>query len=213
MRFLSSLLVLLAAVPLSLSAAGDGMAPENFPLPGDFDQQNRTPPQTYVLNSWPLSAGDNDKERVPLGMIRYVASTLSASFTPMIQGQKVNQKESYRVGVLKGGKWIGTVRDSKVLQSNVASTITLHVDEAGEIFHIEFDAVEIAKGEEKPEAEIIIIRPFPGAQPVLNKPVVLMPDGKMAAPKEEEKTFLQKYWWVLVAGALLLAAAPGEPGK
>ncbi|KAF3910453.1 hypothetical protein ABW20_dc0107788 [Dactylellina cionopaga] len=213
MRFLSTLLVLLASTPLTFSAQGDGKAPENFPLPGDFDHVNRTPPQTYVLNRWPLSAGDDTKQQIPLGMIRYAPGTLTASFNPMLGGDPAKQGEAYRVGVMKGGKWVGSVRSGKMLQLDVATTITLHIDEKGEIFHVEYDAVHLAKGAEKPEAEIIIIRPFPGAQPVLNKPVVLMPDGKMAAPKEEEKTFLQKYWWLLIAGAVLLVAAPGEGGK
>ncbi|KAJ6262878.1 hypothetical protein Dda_1435 [Drechslerella dactyloides] len=213
MRLLSTLF-LLASLPLGPLAAGDGKAPENFPLPADFDEVNRAPPQTLLLNRWAVSAGDNTAERYPLGMIRYVASSLSASFNPMTDGLKLDPNEAFRVGILKRGKWIGSVRSGKMLQPNMASTITLHVDEKGEIFHVELDAVEIPQGAEKPETEIVILRPFAGVQPTLNKPVVLMPDGRMAPPKEEEKTFLQKYWWVLVAGAILLVAAPGEaPAK
>ncbi|EWC44743.1 hypothetical protein DRE_06521 [Drechslerella stenobrocha 248] len=208
MRLISTLL-LLASLPLCLSI-GDNRAPEDFPLPGDFDQTNRSPPQTYVVNRWSLSAGDDITLRHPLGMIRYIPSSLTATFNPMLSAEKVDRNEAFRIGVLKGGKWIGSVRSGNVFQPNVASTITLHIDEAGEIFHIEYDAVELPKGAEQPETEIVLIRPFPGAEPVLNKPVVLTPDGKMANPKEEEKTFLQKYWWLLAAGAILLVAAPGE---
>ncbi|KAF3916263.1 hypothetical protein ABW21_db0201760 [Orbilia brochopaga] len=209
MRLLSSLF-LLTLLPLRLAAAGDGKAPENFPLPDDFDHVNRAPPQTIVLQRWPLSAGNDERLRHPLGMIRYVASSLSAVYNPMIDAVKVDPNQLYRVGVLKAGKWIGSVRSGKMLQPNVASTITIHVDEKGEIAHVEYDAVELPAGAEKPEPEVIVVRPFIGAQPTLNKPVVLMADGRMAPPKEEEKTFLQKYWWMLVAGAILLAAAPGE---
>lgn len=64
----------------------------------------------------------------------------------------------------------------------------------------------------QPETQVVVIRPFPGAEPALNKPIVLSPDGKLPV-KEEEKTFLQKYWMFLAAGAILLVAAPAEGGK
>ncbi|KAK6341663.1 hypothetical protein TWF696_008732 [Orbilia brochopaga] len=213
MRLLSALL-LLVSLPLGLSTDGDGKAPGNFPLPSDFDHVNRAPPLTLVLTRWPLSAGDDTARRHPLGMIRYVASSLTASFNPMMDNVEVDPNELFRVGVMKGGKWIGSVRSGKLLQPNVAVTVTLHVDENGEIVQVEYDGVELPTGAEKPEPELVVVRPFVAVQPTLNKPVVLMADGRMAPPKEEEKTFLQKYWWVLVAGAILLAAAPGEaPAK
>ncbi|KAF3939580.1 hypothetical protein ABW19_dt0201338 [Dactylella cylindrospora] len=211
MRFLSALF-LLTSIPLSLSSTGSGRAPDNLPLPSDFDHVNRTPPQTLVLNRWPVSAGTDTKAQIPLGMIRFAAGTLSATFNPMTGGPSPKEDELYRVGVLRGGKWVGSVKSGKLLQPDVASTITLHVDEQGEVFHVEYDAVELAKGAEKPEPEIIVVRPYPGAEPALNKPVVLMPDGK-PVQKEEEKTFIQKYWYFILAGVILLAAVPGEPGK
>lgn len=50
-----------------------------------------------------------------------------------------------------------------------------------------------------------------GAVPVLNRPVVLAPDGTVPTP-EGERTFLQKYWWVLLAG-LLLVVSGGSGGE
>ncbi|EGX52297.1 hypothetical protein AOL_s00043g86 [Orbilia oligospora ATCC 24927] len=211
MRFLSSLF-LVASLSTTVLANAGGKAPDNFPLPADFDHVNRSPPQTFVLNRWPLSAGDDTKQQAPLGMLRYVANTLSATYTPFEGLSEPIPDEAYRVGLLKGGKWIGGVRTGKILQSNYAATWTLHVDEKGEIFHAEYDAVELAPTAQKPETEIVIIRPYEGAKPALNRPVVLMPDGRLPQ-KEEEKTFLQKYWWLLAAGMVLLAAAPGEGGK
>ncbi|KAF3927599.1 hypothetical protein AA313_de0207836 [Arthrobotrys entomopaga] len=210
MHLRSVFLILLAYISLALSLTPADAS--KAPLPADFDQQNREPPQTYVLSRWKLSATGDDG-RLPLGMIRYVKSALSATFTPMTGDVAVDEDEKFRVGIFKGSHWIGSVRTGKIFQPNNLGTITLHVDEKAEIFHIEYDSVEWVKEGEKPETEIIIIRPFLGAQPVLNKPVVLTAEGKMAPPKNEEKTFLQKYWWLLVAGALFLAAAPGEGGK
>ncbi|KAK6357888.1 hypothetical protein TWF730_007245 [Orbilia blumenaviensis] len=211
MRFLSSLLLAVSFSTTILANTG-GKAPDNLPLPDDFDHINRSPPQTYVVNRWPLSAGDDTKQQMPLGMLRYVANSLTATYTSLTGLEEADPNEAYRIGILKGGKWIGGVRNGKILRSGYAATITLHVDEQGEIFHAEYDAVELAKGAEKLEPEILVIRPYDGAKPVLNKPVVLMPDGKLPQ-KEEEKTFLQKYWWLLAAGMILLAAAPGEGGK
>ncbi|KAK5661532.1 hypothetical protein OQA88_11436 [Cercophora sp. LCS_1] len=48
----------------------------------------------------------------------------------------------------------------------------------------------------------------PGKQPDLNKPVVLSPEGKKVVP--EEKTFLQKYWWVFAIGMFLMMSGGGD---
>ncbi|KAI9717347.1 MAG: hypothetical protein M1828_007235 [Chrysothrix sp. TS-e1954] len=59
---------------------------------------------------------------------------------------------------------------------------------------------------------VVIERPVPGPTPHLNKPVVLSPDGK-APEAEPEKSFIQKYWWVLAAFLVLqvfMAAAPED---
>ncbi|KAK4455005.1 hypothetical protein QBC34DRAFT_391287 [Podospora aff. communis PSN243] len=50
-----------------------------------------------------------------------------------------------------------------------------------------------------------------GKQPELNKPVVLSPEGKKVVP--EEKTWLQKYWWVLAIGMFLAMSGGGGDGK
>ncbi|CAK7241522.1 MAG: hypothetical protein STHCBS139747_002984 [Sporothrix thermara] len=57
-----------------------------------------------------------------------------------------------------------------------------------------------------PQATVVVAGK--GATPVLNRPVVLNPEGKKAAP-EEEKTFLQKYWWILGTVALLVLTSGG----
>ncbi|KAF1814713.1 hypothetical protein P152DRAFT_455751 [Eremomyces bilateralis CBS 781.70] len=55
--------------------------------------------------------------------------------------------------------------------------------------------------EEEPAQVVVEIKgPNPGAEPVLNAPVTLNPDGRVeGAEGPEEKTFLQKYWWLLLA--------------
>ncbi|KAK1750015.1 cyclin-dependent protein kinase [Echria macrotheca] len=51
----------------------------------------------------------------------------------------------------------------------------------------------------------------PGKQPELNKPVVLSPEGKKVIP--EEKSFIQKYWWVFAIGMFLLVSGGGGDQK
>ncbi|KZF22710.1 hypothetical protein L228DRAFT_260855 [Xylona heveae TC161] len=64
-------------------------------------------------------------------------------------------------------------------------------------------------GENKGEIKVELVKPNKGAEPHLNKPIVLNPDGKMPQ-KEPEKTILQKYWWVFAAITLLLMAGGGD---
>ncbi|KAK4102645.1 hypothetical protein N658DRAFT_469340 [Parathielavia hyrcaniae] len=46
-----------------------------------------------------------------------------------------------------------------------------------------------------------VVRTLEGAQPALGKPVVLAEGGRRV--EEVEKSFVQKYWWVLAIGAFL----------
>ncbi|KIH91584.1 hypothetical protein SPBR_01984 [Sporothrix brasiliensis 5110] len=60
-----------------------------------------------------------------------------------------------------------------------------------------------------PQATVVVAGK--GATPVLNRPVVLSTEGKKAEPAEE-KTFLQKYWWV-IGTAVVLAVTSGGGGE
>ncbi|CAN8103398.1 unnamed protein product [Discula destructiva] len=60
-----------------------------------------------------------------------------------------------------------------------------------------------------PQARLVVAGR--GKQPELNRPVVLSPDGKKME-KEPEKTFLQKYWW-MIGIAVLLALGGGGGDK
>ncbi|KAJ0125099.1 hypothetical protein J7T55_006443 [Diaporthe amygdali] len=50
-----------------------------------------------------------------------------------------------------------------------------------------------------------------GKQPDLNKPIVLSPEGKKV--EKEEKTFLQKYWWMIAIALLIAMGGGGGEGK
>ncbi|PKS06985.1 hypothetical protein jhhlp_005582 [Lomentospora prolificans] len=90
-----------------------------------------------------------------------------------------------------------------------APTLLLSVDQAGRPIGVTFKGVLIDAGQTRDFGpKVIVSVTKKGAQPELNKPVVLSPEGKKVV--EEEKTFLQKYWWVIAAGVLLMMSGGGE---
>ncbi|KAF2457891.1 hypothetical protein BDY21DRAFT_343079 [Lineolata rhizophorae] len=66
-------------------------------------------------------------------------------------------------------------------------------------------------GKEQTPIEVRVVRVADGPKPVLNRPVVVRPDGKVEG-KEEEKTFLQKYWW-MIAIFIVLQIVIGGGGE
>lgn len=106
------------------------------------------------------------------------------------------------------------------------AAVTLRLDEAGDVWHVEFSSNSSVfllppvchgfkfsdKDLQSSSPKVTILKPTPGPQPHLNKPVVLTSEGKI--PEQEvEKTFLQKYWWVLLGGALLMMSTGGGGGE
>ncbi|RPB16910.1 hypothetical protein P167DRAFT_561872 [Morchella conica CCBAS932] len=74
----------------------------------------------------------------------------------------------------------------------------------GKAWHVQYKAGDEASS----SPTVRILTQAPGPQPALNKPIVLTPDGKIPVP-EVEKTFLQKYWWVLLGATLLIMTSGG----
>ncbi|KAH8888292.1 hypothetical protein GQ53DRAFT_261845 [Thozetella sp. PMI_491] len=89
----------------------------------------------------------------------------------------------------------------------------LSVDTHGQYLGASVRGVRIDAGQTRdfgPQAVVVV--GAQGKQPELNKPVVLSPEGKKV--EVEEKTFLQKYWWVLLAITFFaLSSGGGEGGK
>ena len=70
-----------------------------------------------------------------------------------------------------------------------------------------------AKSSSNPSSQglqVEVVRQTPGPQPHLSKPVVVNPEGKVEEG-EPEKSFLQKYWWV-VGLFLLMQVVMGGGG-
>ncbi|KAH6621355.1 hypothetical protein B0J18DRAFT_411118 [Chaetomium sp. MPI-SDFR-AT-0129] len=57
--------------------------------------------------------------------------------------------------------------------------------------------------------QAVVVASAAGAQPALGKPVVLGEGGRKV-PEAGEKSFLQKYWWVLAIGVILSISGASE---
>lgn len=103
--------------------------------------------------------------------------------------------------------WHGIATAAGSFKADKKKTLKLHLDAKGEVWHVSFTSVPkvvepVAKGkkaaaveEVKHEGDTLHVELLPvnrGAEPHLNKPVVVNKDGKPDVPEEEPKSFLQK---------------------
>jgi hypothetical protein len=132
--------------------------------------------------------------------------------------------------------WTGVATSVHSLAPEHLKAITLHLDDTNNVFSVGFSASsppdsssfsssdydrkhdnsKASKQNQKQkgrsaEANVVIevVRPAAGPEPVLNRPVVLTPDGKVPGKEEGEKTFLQKYWWAIALFVLVQVMAGG----
>ncbi|KAF2738168.1 hypothetical protein EJ04DRAFT_509836 [Polyplosphaeria fusca] len=153
---------------------------------------------------------------LPLATIDYDATTSTGtvvSYTPPTGSYSPDRL--VRVGLLdpKTSQWRGVVTSSLSFQDKYKKRLLVHVDEKGDVFHIGFGTSTRGVNPEDVEVEVEVVKRGIGPTPALNKPVVLNADGKVEG-KEQEKTFLQKYWWAIALFlAVQLLAGGGGEGK
>ncbi|KAF2997555.1 hypothetical protein E8E13_000669 [Curvularia kusanoi] len=170
---------------------------------------------TVTLYVSPLPASEGTAvvpSAVPIAHVDYDADQsvgTIASYTPPTGSYSEDQL--LRVGLTdpKTGTWRGIVTSAANFADQYHKKFVVHVDEKGEPYHVGFGTS--AKGTGK-EVEVEIVKRSPGAKPVLNKPIVLNAEGKLEE-KEPEKTFLQKYWWVLALFVVLQLVQGGGDDK
>jgi hypothetical protein len=162
--------------------------------------------QKVHLHQWPLSA----QTPTPLATITYNplnGHATFASYSPPPPPPSPDDNEIIRVGVLTAANsgWAGTVTDKKSLGDASRAAVTLWLDERGDVWRVEF----FRNASVRPPSSLLLlhlligwcgqatkptvrtVRSAPGPIPVLNRPVVLTPEGKIPEA-EVEKTFLQK---------------------
>ncbi|KAL1892724.1 hypothetical protein Cpir12675_004423 [Ceratocystis pirilliformis] len=154
-----------------------------------------------------------------LGKIHYdVADPSSATVTDYEAPELPEDTELVRIGVWgatggsRSGKWRSstTIAGVENFDKGYSPSLLLSVDQRGDILGATLKGVRVDAGQTRDSApRAVVLISQTGKQPELNKPVVLSPSGRKQQA-EEEKTFLQKYWMFILAGALILMSGSGE---
>ncbi|KAH8593195.1 hypothetical protein B0O99DRAFT_688780 [Bisporella sp. PMI_857] len=150
-----------------------------------------------------------------LAEIKFNPSTLDAELSSYDAPILSPGSKRVRIGVYDPvtGSWKSStsVTSAESFAKGFQPTIVLSLDAQGEVLGASLKASIIDAGQTRNFGPRVRVRKTQkGKQPSLNRPVVLSPEGKVAEP-EPEKTILQKYWWVILLGIMLLmTAGPAE---
>jgi hypothetical protein len=182
-----------------------------------------------TVYAWPLSAPSPTS---------FATIVLEASQTPPIAEVKSvklpsissSKDDIVRVGLYDSAtkQWTGTATAASSFAQGLGRKLTLHVDDNGEVYHAALSAYTLpGKSKKKDVLDVEVVRKTPGAEPILNRPVVLNADGKVPQPEQtDERSFLQKsvlyyhstttntdylnrYWWVIALFLVMQLAAGG----
>ncbi|KAI8936880.1 hypothetical protein NX059_006116 [Plenodomus lindquistii] len=149
---------------------------------------------------------------IPLAQVEYDADqsvgTLT-SYTPPTGSYSPDHLLRVGLSDPQSGLWRGIVTSAASFSEQYHKKFVIHVDERGEPFHVGFGTSSKSEGQ---EIEVEIVKRTAGPKPFLNKPIVLNAEGKLES-KEPEKTFLQKYWWVLALFLVVQLVSAGGDGK
>lgn len=151
---------------------------------------------TLFVSSVPVSGNSASAvipSPIPLAQIEYDADQsvgTIASYTPPTGSYASDHLLRVGLSDPKSGSWRGIVTSAASFADQYHKKFVVHVDDAGEPYHVGFTTS--AKGSGSDEVEVEILKRNPGPKPVLNKPIVLNAEGKIDS-KEPEKSFLQKY--------------------
>ncbi|PHH61974.1 hypothetical protein CDD81_7665 [Ophiocordyceps australis] len=170
--------------------------------------------QVYVQplespSSWPPS---------PLAQVSYDFASPSSSYLTAYEAPELlDSTELVRIGFYDAASdhWVSgsTVAAADNFAKGYSPTLALTVDSSGEAISVSCRGVRIDAGHTRDFGpKVILLAEERGAQPVLNKPVVLSPEGKKVEA-EQEKTFLQKYWWMIGIGLFLALSGGGGGDK
>ena len=159
-------------------------------------QENTVQEHSATIYAWPFSSALPSKlAEVTYDLIggkniinQFTAPTVSSS----------PDNDLIRVGVYDPvtKAWRGTITSASSLDPSVHGRLRINVNEAGEVWGASWHASmtkpqadTLEAGQQTKQFDLVLTAPAP--QPLLNRPVVLNPDGKVAEP-EPEKTMLQK---------------------
>lgn len=131
-----------------------------------------------------------------LAEIKYNPSTLSASIASFEPPELSPDSKNVRIGVYDAAtsswKSSTSLTSADSFSKGYQPTLVLSLDDQGGVLGVSVSSGKIDAGQTRDFAPKVLVRGVQrGKGPVLNKPVVLSPEGKVAQP-EPEKTMLQK---------------------
>ncbi|KAG5925944.1 hypothetical protein E4U42_003797 [Claviceps africana] len=154
---------------------------------------------------------------LPLAEISYDLAALASSAVVSYEAPEIpDHVRLIRVGVYDKGSntWTSgtTVASTENLAKGYSPTIVVNVNREGYVASAALKGVQVDAGQTRDFGpKVVVLTEREGAQPVLNKPVVLT-EGKKVV--EDERSFLQKYWWMIgIAVFIALSGGGGEQGK
>lgn len=177
----SQVLFLLASVVVADATSGRAITIKAWPL-------TSAQPQSLAQVSYDLN---NKRSRI-------------SEYTPPTG--PFTDEDLVRVGFHSSvdSKWQGVVTSAASFDPKYQQKLLLHLDEEGNVWHVAVSTIpkpkpkkgKMVQGkrqppEEAPQIVVEVLSPVPAPTPILNKPVVLSPEGKLEE-KPVEKTFLQK---------------------
>ncbi|POR31867.1 Uncharacterized protein TPAR_07917 [Tolypocladium paradoxum] len=172
-------------------------------------------PRTAQIYIQPITSSSQAPS--PLAEVSYDPAALSLSSVVSYEAPDIPAAARFvRIGLYdaKARTWTSgtTVAAADNFSKGYSPNIVLSTDGSGAVVSASCKGVAIDAGQTRDFGPKVVVLPETrGKQPQLNKPVVLSPEGKKVEP-EQEKTFLQKYWW-MIAIAVFIAMSGGGGGE
>ncbi|XWX02394.1 hypothetical protein V2A60_010431 [Cordyceps javanica] len=173
-------------------------------------------PRTAHIYLQPVQGGGG--KPTPLAEVAYdVAAPATATAGEVLTYEAPDLPDgtlTVRIGVydVTSGAWSSgtTVASVDNFSKGFAPNFLVSVDaSSGAVVSATLKGVQIDAGHTRDFGPQVVVLPETrGPQPALNKPVVLNPEGKREEP--QEKTLLQKYWWVLAIVAFIAVSGGGD---
>ncbi|KAL4735558.1 hypothetical protein BDV11DRAFT_208384 [Aspergillus similis] len=168
-------------------------------------------PQLEILY-WPVAS----PEPSALAHVSYDPASLKSElidyFPPTGPSRELARVGFYITTPTNPKQWVGTLIPPSALTEGDSAqkpTLRLHVSPINEIYHVSIGSTAASSTSSSRSIEIELIADKLGPSPLLNRPVVVGPDGKNSE-EQPEKTLFQKYWWVFLIVTLLAMSGGGE---
>jgi hypothetical protein len=160
------------------------------------------PSRSVTVYAWPLSA----PSPAPFVEITYDPSSLQASVKTSHEPVFLNEESRDPNGqsLVRVGLWDSASKKLRGIVTAVSTfdalyprTVTLHIDEQGNCWHVELSrsGPRANSGNAKEDVagsiQVEVARPAVGPAPVLNPPIIVDEEGK-TFEKGPEKSFLQR---------------------